>query len=75
MSVRAKFLCTDITKGDDGSGPVKLLPVTTGSAENETFYKYTPSGRIEMSTVNAAALSQFEAGKEYYVDFTPAESK
>lgn len=57
----------------DGIGTVvKLNPVMDGSAENKEFYKYSPSGSIELGTVNEAASAMFEIGKEYYVDFTPA---
>jgi hypothetical protein len=70
MMVRAKFKCSG--KTDDGQ--VELQPVTSGSAENEQFYKWTPGGQIRLSTVNEAALAEFEVGKEYYVDFTLAEA-
>jgi hypothetical protein len=59
--------------GSDGIGTViKLSPVMDGSAENKEFYKYSPSGAIELGTVNEAAAAMFEVGKEYYVDFTQA---
>ncbi|MDE2106306.1 MAG: hypothetical protein KGL39_54300 [Patescibacteria group bacterium] len=32
-----------------------------------------PSADIRLNVVNPAASTQFEVGKEYYVDFTPAE--
>jgi hypothetical protein len=68
MSVRAKFRCNG---NKDGS--VSLQAVTTGSEENKTFWKYTPAGSISLSITNPDAVNQFEAGKEYYVDFTPAD--
>ena len=67
MSVRAKFKCTD-----NNESSVTLQAVTSGSPENESFFEATPNGQIRMSIVNDAALKQFEAGKEYYVDFSPA---
>jgi hypothetical protein len=79
MAVRAKFYVVSLTKqkmwnGADGIGTVvKLNPVMDGSAENREFYKYSPSGSIELGTVNESAAVQFEISKEYYVDFTPAE--
>ncbi len=78
MSVRAKFYVNSLTKqkmwnGTDGIGTVvKMSPVMDGSDENKQFYKYSPSGSIELGTVNENAAAQFEIGKEYYVDFTPA---
>jgi hypothetical protein len=41
--------------------------------ENTKFWEASPSGEIKLGTVNEAAWSQFELGKEYYIDFTPAE--
>lgn len=71
MQVRAKFKVE--SKSEDGSGfSVLLHPVIGGSEENESFYRYTPAGQIQLSTINAEAAAQFEVGREYYVDFTPA---
>ncbi len=68
MAVRAKFRCTS----KDG-GTVQFDAVTSGSEENKTWAKYTPSGQLRMQIDNPAASDQFEAGKEYYLDITPAE--
>ena len=73
MPVRAKFRCDSITKTEHGTS-IKLYPVTSGSDENEKFYKYTPAGSVELSTINAEAAKQFVPGAEYYVDFTPMDS-
>jgi hypothetical protein len=40
--------------------------------ENTKFWTATPSGRLELGTVNAAAAAEFVLGAEYYVDFTRA---
>lgn len=79
-TVRAKFFCSQ--KGEVASVPgtndqnkyvnIVLSPVNGNSEENKQFFKYTPSGRIELSILNQAAAAQFEVGKEYYIDFTPA---
>ncbi len=72
--VRAKFKVTAIepnTGGGDGKS-ITLFPVTGGSVENESFYKYTPGGSILLSTINEEAAKQFEVGKEFYVDFSEA---
>jgi hypothetical protein len=48
-------------------------PVTSGSPENDAFYKYTPAGKLELSAINAeAAAAGFEVSKAYDLDFTPA---
>jgi len=73
---RAKFYCCSVTlfSSDPGAGKaVKLQPVTSGSEENREFWKYTPSGSIELSISNPEAAKIFEPGREYYVDFTPAQ--
>ena len=77
MTIRAKFLVQSITTTKRWNGPghigtVKLSPVSSGSEENKKFYEATPSGSIEIGTINAEALAKFEIGKEFYVDFTPA---
>lgn len=72
--VRAKFVCRSVSP--DEAGPcitVDLEPVIDGSEENEKFWEYTPAGSISLSTTNQEAAKLFEVGKEYYVDFTPAD--
>jgi hypothetical protein len=73
MSVRAKFKCCSKTELIGGSGRVEFYAVTNGSDENKTFWKYTPSGKVEMQIDNPEAFKMFEVGKEYYVDFTNQE--
>lgn len=41
--------------------------------ENTKFWNASPSGKLELGTVNPEAWRHFELGKEYYIDFTPAE--
>lgn len=72
-AVRAKFRVETVTYHRDGYASIKLFPVVSGSEENKRFYKYTPSGSIELSTINLEAAGQFLPGHDYYVDFTPAE--
>lgn len=42
-------------------------------SENHKFWKYTPSGKLEMVCVNPEAVKCFQLGQEFYLDFTPAE--
>ena len=70
--VRAKFKCVD-KSGSENDTQIKLEAVTSGSEENKTFFKYTPSDQISMGTINKEAAAQFEVGKEYYIDFSPAQ--
>lgn len=76
QSVRAKFKVTK-TEHTESSGQllttVHLSPVTSGSPENEKFYKYTPAGGMTLGTVNMEAAKHFVPGREFYVHFIPDE--
>ena len=74
MITRAKFKCVEVETDDrfpDGNS-VKLEAVTSGSEENKSFWKYTPSGSIQMFITNKKAVELFVAEQEYYVDFSKA---
>jgi hypothetical protein len=68
---RAKFACREIVPSVEGV-TILLEAVTSGSPENREFFKYTPSGQIRMGVIGNEVARQFEVGREYYVDFTPA---
>ena len=71
--VRAKFYCSEkkISKlGNEFLETYIFNPVTSGSVENKGFFKFTPTGRLELGTVNKDV--HFEIGEEYYLDFTAA---
>ena len=72
MSVRAKFKVSSITESSGGLKTVQLQPVSSGSPENEQFFKYTPSGNISLGVMNEEAAKQFTVDQPFYVDFTPA---
>lgn len=74
MNTRAKFKCDSIELTADGA-TVKLTPVVSGSEENKQFYRWTPAGGATLGVVSRDTAGQFEPGREYYVDFTPAEPK
>lgn len=67
--VRAKFECHEVAKTVHGQ-TVRMRPVTGGSKDNDSFFKWTPCGNLEMGTVNSDV--NFEPGKKYYLDFTEA---
>lgn len=78
MSVRAKFFCQKVTPTveeapEAPSRQVSFSAVCRGAA-NRQWSSATPAGSISMNIRNDAATTQFEVGKEYYVDFTPAEA-
>lgn len=73
-NIRAKFLVSEVIQTIPG-GKIKLMPVTSGSPENEQFFKWTPYGQIEIGTINPEVIKQFEPGKEFYIDFTAVEKQ
>ena len=71
--VRAKYTCIGKNQEFEDTFDICFSPVTGGSQENDSFWKWTPYGEIQLGTINKAASDQFKVGKEYYVDFTLAE--
>lgn len=72
MASRAKFHVTAVTEYPGNARKIELMPVTSGSEENKSFWEYTPSGKIELS-ISGKSQAVFEVGKAYYVDFSEAE--
>lgn len=70
MTVRAKFRCTAKNQTETGY-TLTFEPVTYGSPENDSFYKWTPWGKLEMGTINDEAAKGFVPGQSYYLDFIP----
>jgi hypothetical protein len=78
MSVRAKFKVQSYETGLQGNPPeecrtIKMTAVYGDSEENRKYFKYTPNGSISLGILNQEAWKQFELGKEYYVEFSPAD--
>lgn len=72
--VRCKVVCNWKQKNQNDDGvAIVFSAVTSGSEENKEFFKFTPGGTFQFYTVNKTAAEQFELGKEYYMDFSPAE--
>ena len=76
QEVICKFIFTSLTKWKNYDGTIsytlKFTPVTGGSEENKMFWKYTPSGNFEFTTINEEAAKMFQFGYEYYVTFKEA---
>lgn len=77
-NVRAKFKCTSYLQhagwqsGVRGGREFSFDPVCADEVpENQRFHKATPSGKLTMYVDNPDV--DFEPGKTYYLDFTPAE--
>lgn len=85
IKMRAKMRVADInTYPKDGDpsqetlvlyavGPKGSYP-EDGRDENNTYAKWSPSGRLELTVANPALFGEFEVGEEYYLDFTKADS-
>jgi hypothetical protein len=73
-AIRAKFYVNSVTQHSGGVEEAHLSPVTSGSEENKSFSRWTPSGKLDMQITNPGAQGFFQPGKEYYLDITPAES-
>lgn len=74
MKVRAKFYVYSVEHITGGGVKVVLQPVTSGSEENKEFWKYTPSGKLEMfMNAGVPAAEQFQPEQQYYLDFTLVE--
>ena len=82
MSVRLLFQVTEKKEiinqsgGSEKMGSVTLYPKypapdAPNYEEQASFYKWTPSGKIEFATINESALASLELGKSYYVTIQP----
>lgn len=72
--VRGKFQVTDITHHRYPGITIKLMAIYDSDlAEDRSFSKATPTAHVEMLITNEAAMSEFELGKYFYVDFTAVE--
>ena len=84
MDARAKFMFvryeTSLHTAERGKPPEELrtlhfTPVYGNgdpNHENTKFFKWSPSGSIQLGTVNRAVWEKLKLGAEYYVDFTMA---
>ena len=68
--MRAKVKCVKIVETESGH-EIFFSPVTAGSPENDSFFKYTPGGEIRLATINSNVVKSLVVGAEYYVDFLP----
>lgn len=82
MSVRLLFRVTEKKEvinhsgGKEKMGSVTLSPCYPAKdapnyEEQASFYKWTPSGKIEFATINEQALASLELGKDYYITIQP----
>jgi len=69
MTTRCKVRCVEFTQGEDANS-VRFEVVTSGSPENDSFFRWTPSGELRFSVLRKDQV--YDVGKEYYIDVTPA---
>lgn len=75
VMVRAKFKFTGIQTGySEQSRELTFTAIYDEKIEEDKrFAKATPSGVFKMTCDNPAANAQFELGKQYYFDISPAD--
>lgn len=74
--VRAKVYVAELKRNSyQPEGVTIVLRAVTQGEENKVWAQYTPQLELSMQVKNPIAASVFEErlGKEFYVDFTPAE--
>lgn len=72
---RCKFRCTTVDPqgGDTQKVVLEAQYDQAMTQEDESFSKYTPSGRMEFHVQNPNLNGFFEPGKAYYIDVSPVE--
>lgn len=65
-TVRAKF---KVQSNENGQITLYAVYDPNPESENGKFFKYTPSGQINIGIVNESAVIPFKVGAEPYVDF------
>jgi len=65
--IRCKFKVTE-----NGSGTVRMEPVTSGSEENEKFFAATPAGHFHLHCTRPEVTALLAVGGEVFIDIQPA---
>lgn len=78
MNVRCKFRVLSVQHHytPDPTKPVaeiKLAPVWEQDGPNRQWSEATPQGSISLMITKPGAVAAFDIGKQYFVDFSPAE--
>jgi hypothetical protein len=71
--IRAKFNVESVLKTRWGSEETKLTAVIGTNDDNKAWCKSTPCGNLSITIDNPQAQGKLIPGKEYYIDFIPAE--
>ena len=79
VAARCKFTVYGVAHNIGPDGEVESVTVKAvavygpAGGENNTLWTATPSAQLEMRITNPEAFGTFLAGKQFYVDFTPAD--
>lgn len=71
--LRCKFYVSEITKTVGQCRKLKLTPVTSDSADNKSWSKFTPSGSFEITITNESLFEKIDAlvpGDVYFIDLS-----
>ena len=79
--MRAKYQVTSVSTirypgdnpDDNLAETIALSAVIGGTPEDNTFHKYTPYGKMEITITNPALQNTIHPGQKYYIDFTLTE--
>jgi hypothetical protein len=74
MSIKTKFKVHQILDGLTGRD-ILMSPVSSDKPKhvNKSLWESNPIGSISLKITNKDAKDEFEAGKEYYVEFSKAK--
>lgn len=70
--MRAKFKCTSVEKFET-CVEANLMTDYGASKEDQEFNNSTPAAELSITIDKKSAISFFEPGKFYFLDFTPAD--
>lgn len=73
MNVTSRFKVNKVTHHAVTPGQTHAVVelVAVSGPGNETWSKFTPSGSIQISITNPAAVEALKIGETYQVDFAP----
>lgn len=78
MVMRAKLKCTTVLVTEHGEqltcvAVAKSGYPADGSDEDNTYAKFSPSAKFEITVANPALFGRIRPGDKFYVDFSRAE--
>lgn len=73
--LRTRFRVVQVIDPEGGQKTLMLSVVQGGvNAENKAFFKWPPSAQINLSALTTDVDAVFAPGREFFVDFTPADA-